>query len=67
MEPIERDLDCAEIRFAAEPMLLNVGPSHPATHGTVRIVVELSGETTRYLGPGLPVRRSLQLRLADAK
>jgi NADH-quinone oxidoreductase subunit D len=25
-------------------MLLNVGPSHPATHGTVRIVVELSGE-----------------------
>lgn len=44
MEPIERDLDSAELRLSADPMLLNVGPSHPATHGTVRIVVELSGE-----------------------
>jgi len=25
-------------------MLLNVGPSHPAMHGTVRVVMELSGE-----------------------
>ena len=28
----------------SESMILNMGPSHPATHGTVRIVVELSGE-----------------------
>jgi NADH-quinone oxidoreductase subunit D len=27
-----------------ETMILNMGPAHPATHGTVRIVVELSGE-----------------------
>ena len=27
-----------------ESMILNMGPSHPATHGTVRISVELSGE-----------------------
>jgi NADH-quinone oxidoreductase subunit D len=26
-------------------MLLNVGPSHPAMHGTVRVVMELSGES----------------------
>jgi NADH-quinone oxidoreductase subunit D len=45
MEPIERDLDTAELRMSAEPMLLNMGPSHPSTHGTVRIVVELTGET----------------------
>ena len=45
MDPIERDLDSAELELFAEPMLLNVGPAHPATHGTVRIVVELSGET----------------------
>lgn len=29
------------------PMTLNIGPSHPATHGTVRIVAELDGETIR--------------------
>jgi NADH-quinone oxidoreductase subunit D len=27
-----------------ETMILSMGPTHPATHGTVRIVVELSGE-----------------------
>lgn len=27
-----------------ESMILNLGPAHPATHGTVRIVVELTGE-----------------------
>ncbi len=26
-------------------MLINVGPSHPAMHGTVRVVMELSGES----------------------
>ncbi len=28
----------------SESMVLSMGPSHPATHGTVRIVVELTGE-----------------------
>lgn len=28
----------------SESMILNMGPAHPATHGTVRIVVELVGE-----------------------
>jgi NADH-quinone oxidoreductase subunit D len=28
----------------SQTMILSMGPSHPATHGTVRIVVELSGE-----------------------
>ena len=30
--------------FHSETMILNMGPAHPATHGTVRIVVELLGE-----------------------
>ncbi len=44
MEPIDQDLDASELELPSEPMLLNVGPAHPATHGTVRIVMELSGE-----------------------
>src|SRR5689334_4694622 len=28
-----------------EHMLINIGPQHPATHGVLRLVVELDGET----------------------
>jgi NADH-quinone oxidoreductase subunit D len=45
MEPLDRDLDEGELELPSEPMQLNMGPSHPAMHGTVRIVLELSGET----------------------
>jgi NADH-quinone oxidoreductase subunit D len=45
MEALERDLDTSDVEFDAAPMLLNVGPAHPAMHGTVRIVLELTGET----------------------
>src|SRR6266513_2319511 len=31
-----------------EPMTLNMGPSHPAMHGTVRIVLTVEGETVRH-------------------
>ncbi len=30
-----------------EPMTLNMGPSHPAMHGTVRIVLTVEGESVR--------------------
>lgn len=31
--------------FGAERMLVNIGPQHPATHGVLRLVIELEGET----------------------
>ena len=31
--------------LGTQTMILSMGPAHPATHGTVRLVVELSGET----------------------
>lgn len=45
MEPIDLDLEESELELPSEPMHLNMGPAHPAMHGTVRIVLELSGET----------------------
>ena len=32
-------------RTTGEKMVLNFGPQHPATHGTLRIVLELDGES----------------------
>jgi NADH-quinone oxidoreductase subunit D len=34
-----------------EAMVLNVGPSHPVTHGTVRFIVTLEGETIMKCDP----------------
>ncbi len=45
MEPIDLELEEGELELPSDPMHLNMGPSHPAMHGTVRIVLELSGET----------------------
>jgi NADH-quinone oxidoreductase subunit D len=45
MEPLDIDVEHVDLDLAENPMLLNVGPAHPAMHGTVRMVLELSGET----------------------
>ncbi len=34
-----------EPEFNSEHMLINIGPQHPATHGVLRLVLELDGET----------------------
>jgi NADH-quinone oxidoreductase subunit D len=44
MESLDRELEQGELELPADPVHLNMGPSHPAMHGTVRIVLELSGE-----------------------
>ncbi len=33
------------LELPSEPMRLNMGPSHPAMHGTIRMVLDLDGET----------------------
>src|ERR1051325_10035256 len=38
-----------EIR--TETMTVNMGPQHPSTHGVLRIVLELDGETVRSASP----------------
>ena len=38
-------MDMATSSRESKSMLLNVGPSHPAMHGVIRLVTELEGET----------------------
>ncbi len=45
MEPLDQDLDETELELPTEPMQLKMGPAHPAMHGTVRMMLEVSGET----------------------
>jgi len=40
-----RPVDLPEPRLEDERMLINIGPQHPATHGVLRLVCELEGET----------------------
>jgi NADH-quinone oxidoreductase subunit D len=39
------------IELETEGMTLNIGPQHPATHGTLRIIVRLDGEQVVWADP----------------
>ena len=39
------------VELETEGMTLNIGPQHPATHGTLRIVVRLDGEQVVWADP----------------
>lgn len=39
--------DEKDIHLPAEPMLLNMGPSHPSMHGTIRCVLHVDGEIVK--------------------
>src|SRR4051794_4098133 len=41
---IREAADLEELELPSETMPLNMGPSHPAMHGTVRMVLEVEGE-----------------------
>src|SRR5438309_1511350 len=47
------DSTLPEPDLAGEHMLINLGPQHPATHGVLRLVVELDGETVVRVIPHL--------------
>ena len=50
-EPLGVALDRSDLAPRDENMLLNIGPQHPATHGVLRLVVELDGEVVRRVIP----------------
>lgn len=49
-----------------EKMILNMGPSHPATHGVLRIVLELDGETITKAMPDVGYLHRGSEKIAEA-
>ena len=45
--------DTAKKEIVQKEMTLNMGPQHPATHGVMRLVVDLQGETVVGMDPQL--------------
>jgi NADH-quinone oxidoreductase subunit D len=56
MQPAERDLVVTgmpwpEAEREGETMIINMGPQHPSTHGVLRLMMELDGETVLRVRP----------------
>src|ERR1700755_1798362 len=47
MEPIQEYEEETALELPAEPMRLNMGPAHPAMHGTIRMILDLDGEIVK--------------------
>jgi NADH-quinone oxidoreductase subunit D len=51
--------------FATEPMILNIGPQHPSTHGVLRLVLELDGEVITRAEPVIGYMHRAAEKLAE--
>ena len=50
------------VELETEGMTLNIGPQHPATHGTLRIIARLDGEQV-IVGPKMQLKQLLGVGL----
>jgi len=55
------------VELEAEGMTLNIGPQHPATHGTLRIIVRLDGEQVTAVDPILGYMHRGYEKLAEVR
>jgi len=51
--PSPRSITEPALAGKTETMVLNMGPHHPSTHGVLRLVVELDGETVVNVAPDM--------------
>jgi NADH-quinone oxidoreductase subunit D len=52
-DPAARTAAPPEDEFEGERLVLNMGPSHPSTHGVLRLIVELDGEVITRAAPDI--------------
>ena len=50
---VRRDHDFREQTTGTRTMVLNMGPQHPSTHGVLRLLLELDGETILKAAPDI--------------
>src|SRR3954447_25858064 len=55
------------VELETEGMTLNIGPQHPATHGTLRIVVRLDGEQVLWADPACGYMHRGYEKLAEVR
>ena len=48
---LDTSVQVSEPELNSDHMLINIGPQHPATHGVLRRVLELDGETVVRCSP----------------
>ncbi|MGI4855041.1 MAG: NADH-quinone oxidoreductase subunit D, partial [Janthinobacterium lividum] len=48
-------------------MILNMGPQHPSTHGVLRLVLEIDGETVVSMAPDIGYLHTGIEKTAEAK
>ena len=58
---VERTYDNLEV------MKINMGPQHPSTHGVLRCVVDLEGETVVHVRPVVGYLHSGKEKIAEVK
>jgi len=51
----------------AEYMTINMGPQHPSTHGVLRLIVDLEGETVRGMRPVVGYLHRAKEKIAEHK
>src|SRR6187431_1567882 len=55
------------VELETEGMTLNIGPQHPATHGTLRIIVRLDGEQVVWAEPSAGYMHRGYEKLAEVR
>lgn len=67
MEPTQIQLTRGETRERERELLVNLGPQHPSTHGVLRIMIAMDGETITWAEPDVGYLHRCFEKLSEAK